>query len=142
MMESVCGGKIDRDIVRAVYKQDRGSSRNSANSAARYFKNYKLDYPSAETNKASKKYVKAMKKLPETIPNHTEFNRQFLDLLKRIFVYDPKKRITAKEALQHPWFKESLMDDGTEAHKIRLEREKKARRLDQERRYREQDRAY
>lgn len=34
------------------------------NSAARYFKNYKLDYPNPETNKASKKYVKAMKKLP------------------------------------------------------------------------------
>ena len=33
-------------------------------SAARYFKNYKLDYPNADTNKASKKYVKAMKKLP------------------------------------------------------------------------------
>jgi len=57
-------------------------------------------------------------------------------------VYDPKKRITAKEALQHSWFKESLMDDGTEAHKIRLEREKKARKQqEQERRYREQDRA-
>ncbi|KAF1844369.1 kinase-like protein [Cucurbitaria berberidis CBS 394.84] len=145
MMEAVCSGKIDRDIVRAVYKQDRGSSRNSANSAARYFKNYKLDYPNAETNKASKKYVKAMKKLPlirqETIPGHTDFNRQFLDLLRRIFVYDPKRRITAKEALQHPWFKESLMDDGTEAHKIRLERERKARRVEEERRYREQ-RAY
>lgn len=34
------------------------------------------------------------------------------------------------------------MDDGTEAHKIRLEREKKARRLEQERRYREQERGY
>lgn len=142
MMEAVCSGKIDRDIVRAVYKQDRGSSRNSASSAARYFKNYKLDYPNAETNKASKKYVKAMKKLPETIPAHTDFNRQFLDLLRRIFVYDPKKRITAKEALQHPWFKESLMDDGTEAHKIRLEREKKARRVEEERRFREQQRPY
>lgn len=144
MMEAVCGGKIDRDIVRAVYKQDRGSSRNSANSAARYFKNSKLDYPNTDTNKASKKYVKAMKKLPETIPSHTDFNRQFLDLLRQIFVYDPKKRITAKQALQHPWFRESLMDDGTEAHKIRLDREKKARRLEQERersRYRE-DRAY
>ncbi|CAE7031122.1 hypothetical protein PTNB73_05299 [Pyrenophora teres f. teres] len=142
MMEAVCSGKIDRDIVRAVYKQDRGSSRNSTSSAARYFKNYKLDYPNAETNKASRKYVKAMKKLPETIPAHTDFNRQFLDLLRRIFVYDPKKRITAKEALQHPWFKESLMDDGTEAHKIRLEREKKARRMEEDRRYREQQRAY
>jgi dual-specificity kinase len=80
--------------------------------------------------------------IQETIPGHTDFNRQFLDLLRRIFVYDPKKRITAKEALQHPWFKESLMDDGTEAHKIRLEREKKARRVEEERRYREQQRGY
>jgi dual-specificity kinase len=32
MMEAVCSGKIDRDIVRAVYKQDRGSSRNSSSS--------------------------------------------------------------------------------------------------------------
>ena len=50
-----------------------------------------------------------------------------MDLLKRIFVYDPNKRITAREALEHPWFKESLMDDGTEAHKIKVEREKKLR---------------
>ncbi|UPX16612.1 Dual-specificity kinase [Ascochyta rabiei] len=140
MMEAVCGGKIDRDIVRAVYKQDRTNSRSSANSAARYFKNYKLDYPNNDINKASKKYVKAMKKLHETIPGHTDFNKQFLDLLRRIFVYDPKKRITAKEALQHPWFKESLMDDGTEAHKIRLEREKKARRQEEERRYQREQR--
>ena len=34
------------------------------------------------------------------------------------------------------------MDDGTEAHKIRLEREKKARRMEEDRRYREQQRAY
>ncbi|ORY13790.1 lammer dual specificity kinase [Clohesyomyces aquaticus] len=124
MMEAVCGGKLDKEIIRQVYKNDKQSSRNAASS---YFKNQKLDYPNNETPKASKKYVKAMKKLPETIPPHTEFNRQFLDLLRQIFVYDPKKRITAKEALQHPWFKESLMDDGTEAHKIRLEREKKQR---------------
>jgi len=48
----------------------------------------------------------------------------FLDLLRRIFVYDPKKRITALQALQHPWFKEHFEDDGTEAQKIRNEREK------------------
>jgi len=125
MMEAVCGGKLDRDIIRAVFKSEKGSSRNSATA---YFKNSKLDYPNSETPKASKKYVKAMKKLHETIPPHTPFNRQFLDLLKKIFVYDPKKRITAKQALQHPWFKEALMDDGTEARKIRMEREKKRQR--------------
>ncbi|KAF2466376.1 kinase-like protein [Lindgomyces ingoldianus] len=138
MMEAVCGGKLDKEIIRQVYKNDRGSSRNSASS---YFKNQKLDYPNNDTPKASRKYVKAMKKLPETIPPHTEFNRQFLDLLRKIFVYDPKKRITAKQALQHPWFKESLMDDGTEAHKIRLEREKKLRqRQEEDRRYRPENR--
>jgi dual-specificity kinase len=63
--------------------------------------------------------------------------------LTKIFVYDPKKRITAKQALQHPWFRESLMDDGTEAHKIKLERQRKeqARLLEEERRY-QRDRDY
>jgi dual-specificity kinase len=53
------------------------------------------------------------------IPQGNKFHRLFLDLLKRIFVYDPKQRITAKEALKHPWFKESLIDDGTEALRIK-----------------------
>lgn len=52
------------------------------------------------------------------IPTSTPFNRQFLDLLRLIFVYDPKQRITAKDALKHPWFKESIIDDGTEAYRI------------------------
>lgn len=39
-------------------------------------------------------------------------------------MYDPAHRITAKEALQHPWFKEiAVADDGTEAAKIRVQRE-------------------
>lgn len=47
----------------------------------------------------------------------------FLDLLQKIFVYDPAKRITARQALAHPWFRENAIpDDGTEALKIRLER--------------------
>jgi len=47
-----------------------------------------------------------------------------LDLLKKIFIYDPNDRITAKQALQHAWFKEAASpDDGTEAHKIRLQRQ-------------------
>ena len=57
------------------------------------------------------------------MPSNTAFSRQFLDLLKKIFVYDPAHRITAKQALQHPWFREiAHPDDGTEAAKIRMER--------------------
>jgi 3-methyladenine DNA glycosylase Tag len=41
-------------------------------SAARYFKNYKLDYPNTETQKGSKKFVKAMKKLHVSITLHPD----------------------------------------------------------------------
>lgn len=57
------------------------------------------------------------------IPPNTTFLKNFRDLLKKIFVYDPAQRITAKQALNHEWFKEmAYNDDGTEAAKIRLER--------------------
>lgn len=57
------------------------------------------------------------------IPHRTAFCKNFLDLLKKIFVYDATQRITAKQALQHPWFKaKAHEDDGTEAAKIRLQR--------------------
>lgn len=98
----------------------------------------KLDYPNAETSRASRKYVKAMKGLhvsviwlfvllvligQEFIPSSTTFHKQFLDLLRRIFVYDPKQRITAREALNHPWFRETLQDDGTEAQRLLRKRQ-------------------
>lgn len=68
--------------------------------------------------------------MQEIINTHTEFNRLFLDLLRKIFVYDPKKRITAKQALRHPWFRMHIEDDGTEAEKIRIERERQGRLMD------------
>lgn len=59
----------------------------------------------------------------EIIPDSNKFCRNFLDLLEKIFIYDPVDRITAKQALQHPWFKEpAAPDDGTEAAKIRVDR--------------------
>ncbi|KAJ9616331.1 serine threonine protein kinase CMGC group [Cladophialophora chaetospira] len=119
MMEAVCSGKIDSKLVKQVSSGGRGAN---ANSAAKFFNRGKLEYPNQETSKASRKYVKAMKHLHEFIPANTSFNRQLLDLLRKIFVYDPKSRISAKEALKHPWFKETLVDDGTEAIRIREER--------------------
>ena len=63
----------------------------------------------------------------DVIPPQSPFNKQFLDLLRRIFVYDPRRRITAKEALKHPWFSEAVRDDGTEALKLRLAKEEERR---------------
>ncbi|GAM35285.1 dual specificity protein kinase [Talaromyces pinophilus] len=114
MMESVIGSRIDAKMVKQVV-QGRGSSQNQA---AKYFQRNKLDYPNDETTRASRKYVKAMKQLHEFIPQNHAFNKQFLDLLQKIFVYDPKQRLTAKQALKHPWFKETIVDDGTEAVRL------------------------
>ncbi|EEA26488.1 serine threonine protein kinase CMGC group [Talaromyces marneffei ATCC 18224] len=114
MMESVIGSRIDAKMVKQVV-QGRGSSQNQA---AKYFNRNKLDYPNEETTRASRKYVKAMKQLHEFIPQNHAFNKQFLDLLQKIFVYDPKQRLTAKQALKHPWFKETIVDDGTEAVRL------------------------
>lgn len=75
-----------------------------------------MDYSQSGTNR--------LLTLPQDIiPSNTAFLKNFKDLLKKIFVYDPHNRITAKQALQHPWFKETAHpDDGTEAAKIKLER--------------------
>ncbi|KAL3305828.1 LAMMER kinase-like protein [Colletotrichum asianum] len=120
MMEMVVGHRIDSSLVQAVNKM---ATRSGGNPASKYFKRLKLDYPTAETTRASKRFVKAMKRLEDIIPSNTTYFKNFLDLLRKIFVYDPQHRITAKQALQHPWFKEpATPDDGTEAAKIRLER--------------------
>ncbi|KAL2752891.1 hypothetical protein ACRALDRAFT_1036315 [Sodiomyces alcalophilus JCM 7366] len=120
MMEMVVGRRIDTHLVQGV---NRMAQRSSGNPAAKFFKRNRLDYPTADTTRASRRFVKAMKHLSEIIPQNTTFLKNFLDLLKKIFVYDPAHRITAKEALNHPFFKELAQpDDGTEAAKIRLER--------------------
>ncbi|EFQ27003.1 hypothetical protein CGRA01v4_08005 [Colletotrichum graminicola] len=120
MMEMVVGQRIDSSLVQAVNKM---ATRSGGNPASKYFKRLKLDYPTPETTRASKRFVKAMRRLEDIIPSNTTYFKNFLDLLRKIFVYDPHHRITAKQALQHPWFKEpATPDDGTEAAKIRLER--------------------
>ncbi|KAK4123301.1 kinase-like protein [Parathielavia appendiculata] len=124
MMEAVVGARVDTSLVQQVNRM----TRNGGNSASKYFKRLKLDYPTPDTTRASRRFVKAMKRLPEIIPPTTKFLAQFLDLLQKIFVYDPAQRITAKQALQHPWFREvAHPDDGTEAARIRADKLRQAR---------------
>jgi len=33
------------------------------------------------------------------------------DLLARLLEYDPRRRITAQQALEHPWFHDVLLPD-------------------------------
>ncbi|KAK9244310.1 kinase-like domain-containing protein [Lipomyces tetrasporus] len=103
MMEVVVGKPFDRTISKAAGRQ-----------AQKYFlRTGKLDYPNVQTSKTSKKYVRAMKSLDEIVPTSDNFHGLFLDMLKRIFVYDPSQRLTARQALDHPWFRETYIDEGT-----------------------------
>ncbi|KAK0630841.1 kinase-like domain-containing protein [Bombardia bombarda] len=125
MMEAVVNSKIDTSLVSQVTRM----TRNGGNPASKYFKRSKLEYPVQETTRASRRFVKAMKRLDEIIPTNNKFLQLFLDLLQKIFTYDPNKRITAQGALAHPWFKEAAHpDDGTEAARIRLDRERQKER--------------
>lgn len=120
MMENVCDSRIDTHLVQSVNKM---ATRSGGNPASKYFKRLRLDYPTTDTTRASRRFVKNMKRLSDIIPATTPFLKLFLDLLQKIFVYDPAKRITARQALEHPWFREAAVpDDGTEAAKIRMER--------------------
>lgn len=121
--QAVIGYPIDRSLAREA---SRTGKRNDRNSAARFFKGGVLAYPLPDTPRQSRKFVRGMKRLEEIVPPTNAFNKLFLDFLRRIFVYDPKKRITAREALKHAWFDEIVEDDGTEAGRIRVEREKMA----------------
>ncbi|RPA78467.1 kinase-like protein [Ascobolus immersus RN42] len=120
MMQEVVGTRIDAKLVRAL----NSKTGSVAQAAQKMFKGLRLEYPNNETSRSSKRYVEGMKRLDEIIPPHTShFNRLFNDLLKKIFVYDPSKRITAKEALDHPWFRESVGDEGVDAAQMRVEKE-------------------
>lgn len=122
--QAVTGNVFGKDLIKEV---QRTSKRSDKNPASKFFKNGHLAYPAADTPRQSRRFVKAMKRLDEIIPPTNNFNKLFLDLLRKIFVYDPKKRITARQALEHPWFDEIVEDDGTEATKIREERERMER---------------
>ena len=53
--------------------------------------------------------------------NHVEFKEcsdLVIDLIKKLLVVDPKKRLSAGDALNHPWFTSGQIDTGMAETKI------------------------
>lgn len=81
MMENVCDSRIDTHLVQSVNKMATRSGGNPAskyarhqkpkqpkqpvisNPVPRYFKRLRLDYPTTDTTRASRRFVKNMKRL-------------------------------------------------------------------------------
>ena len=72
-----------------------------------YFVSGQVNYPNANTNKKSRRYVQAMKRLESIVRGpsaYSKHNELFLSLLRGLLQYDVNKRLTAKEASRHPYF--------------------------------------
>lgn len=107
-------------------------ARKGAAQKTEYFKeNYKLDWPPAKATKQSKKDVKATKALEvclarigivsthfnsciqQIITPGDNYNRAFLDLVRKLLGFDPADRIRVRDALKHHYFSTPPPNDYT-----------------------------
>jgi dual-specificity kinase len=120
MMEMVMGPMSDR------------FARQGTTQKAEYFKGHnKLDWPPAKATRQSKKDVKATKALEvrlarigivrpyynydtqQIIVPIDNYNRAFLDLVRKLLGFDPADRIRVRDALKHPYFSTAPPNDYT-----------------------------
>ncbi|CAD6918481.1 unnamed protein product [Tilletia controversa] len=80
------------------------------------FRNGRLNFPNPDVPKQSKRYVRQMKKLSDIIGTGTagnasaanatyaKHNLRFADLIKKLLEFDPQRRMTVADALNHNYF--------------------------------------
>ncbi|XVF89224.1 hypothetical protein PTKIN_Ptkin19aG0112800 [Pterospermum kingtungense] len=95
MMERVLGPIPEHMIRRA----NRG--------AEKYFRRgTRLNWPEGAVSRESIRAVKKLDRLKNMVSQHVESSRHSLgDLLEGLLTYDPSQRLTAHQALNHPFFK-------------------------------------
>eukprot|EP00250_Pteridium_aquilinum_P021710 c25203_g1_i10 orf=2062-2427(+) len=84
--------------------------RRSTGKAHKYFRHEKrLDWPDRHTSKESIRAVHRLFRLRDLVMEHTGNSAGLLvDLLEQMLSYNPLERLTAKEALEHPFFQTSV----------------------------------
>ncbi|KAK8577275.1 hypothetical protein V6N13_027556 [Hibiscus sabdariffa] len=75
--------------------------------AEKYFRRgTRLNWPDGATSRESLRAVWKLPCLPNLIMQHVDHSAgDLIDLLQGLLRYDPAKRLTAREALRHPFFK-------------------------------------
>ncbi|KAL8110010.1 serine/threonine-protein kinase AFC3 isoform X2 [Apium graveolens] len=93
MMERVLGPLPEHMTRRA----DRG--------AEKYFRRSRLNWPEGAVSRESIRSVKKLDGLKKMLSPYLGCTRSsFIDLLHQLLKFDPLERITAREALRHPFF--------------------------------------
>ncbi|KAL9247893.1 hypothetical protein vseg_021273 [Gypsophila vaccaria] len=98
MMEKVLG-PLPRHMIQ---KATRG--------AEKYFRRGpRLDWPEGAESRESCRAVQKLEHVKELISRHIDSSKSCLtDLLYKLLKFDPSERPTAREALNHPFFKEHI----------------------------------
>ncbi|XP_073152373.1 serine/threonine-protein kinase AFC2-like isoform X1 [Henckelia pumila] len=96
MMERVLGHLPNHMLKRAV-----GQAEN-------YIRRSRLDWPEGATSRESTRAVSKLPRLPNLIMHHVDHSAgDLINLLQGLLRYDPSDRMSARDALGHPFFKQS-----------------------------------
>ncbi|KAF5202472.1 Serine/threonine-protein kinase AFC2 [Thalictrum thalictroides] len=77
--------------------------------AEKYVRRGRLDWPEGATSRESIKAVTKLPRLQNLVMQHVDHSGgDFINLLQGLLRYDPSDRLTAKEALRHPFFTRDL----------------------------------
>ena len=81
--------------------------KSMVNSAAKHFRKYfdssnHFIWPKFASSEESEKAIKQMKLLDDLI---TKEHSELIDLVRKLLTFDPSRRISAKNALQHKFFR-------------------------------------
>jgi dual-specificity kinase len=102
MMERVLGPMP----VAMVKMADRRSEK--------YFRNGReLNWPDGAVSRESIRAVRRVPRLRDLITSHVDHSAsELIDLIQGLLAYEPQQRTPAKEALKHPFFRESKSSRG------------------------------
>lgn len=93
MMEKVLG-PLPQHMLKRVDRQ-----------AEKYVRRGRLDWPEGATSRDSIRAVLKLARLQNIIMQHVDHSAgDLINLLQGLLRYDPSERLTAREALRHPFF--------------------------------------
>ncbi|KAG8928430.1 dual specificity protein kinase kns1 [Tulasnella sp. 417] len=106
MMEAVMGKMPTRMAARGAKTKDEFFRQTSSANPTPI-----LNYPGTRASRQSRKEVRGTRALEDVIKQNDVVNTRFLDLVKKLLIWEPSERLTVREALTHPYFDLTIPPD-------------------------------